>query len=111
MKGAARPITADPRVPDEVRFELTLFVAGASEHSARAIGEAQRLCETHLAGRYALSIVDIHDDPAAVRSGRVRATPTLVRTRPAPERSLVGDLSNAAKVLAALGLPGSHEGG
>jgi circadian clock protein KaiB len=87
------------------RYELTLFVNGASDLSARAIANARRLCESHLAGRYDLHVVDVRDDPAALVSNRLLAAPTLVKSRPLPVRKIVGDLSRTDKVLSALGLP------
>jgi circadian clock protein KaiB len=95
--------------PDETFYELTLFVSGASELSARAIANARRLCEDHLDGRYHLTVVDVHEDPAAVLSSRVLAAPTLVKSCPPPVRKLVGDLSHTAKVLLALNLPVASE--
>jgi circadian clock protein KaiB len=89
----------------EAQVELTLIVSGASDLSARAIANATRLCEAHLAGRYHLAIVDLHEAPASVLSGHVLAAPTLVKTHPLPQRKFVGDLSRADKVLVALGLP------
>ena len=80
-------------------------MSGASELSGRAIANARRLCETHLAGRYELSVVDIHETPKALIDDEVLATPTLVRTLPLPVRKLVGDLSRTDTVLRALGLP------
>lgn len=80
--------------PDEI-YELTLYVSGASDLSARAITDARQLCDIHLAGRYHLSVVDVYQDPAAVRASGVLATPTLVKNRPLPVRELVGDLSRA----------------
>lgn len=87
----------------EATPELSLFVNGGSALSLRAIADARRLCQTHLPG-HTLSVVDVQDDPAAVDRYSVRVVPTLVKHRPLPVRSVVGDLSNAARVLAALGL-------
>jgi circadian clock protein KaiB len=89
---------------DDVRYELTLFVSGASDLSARAIANAKELCDTHLDGRYELSVVDVHEDAAAALNSDVIAAPTLVRTWPLPVRKLVGDLSRTDKVLVALDL-------
>lgn len=86
-------------------YQLTLFVSGASELSARAIASARRLCDNHLAGRYDLCVVDVHEDPVAAITSRVFAAPTLVKNRPLPVRKLVGDLSDTEKVLLALELP------
>ena len=89
----------------EERFELTLIVSGASALSARAIANATSMCESHMGGRYHLSVVDLSEAPASIVHGQVLAAPTLVKTRPLPMRKFVGDLSHTEKVLAALGLP------
>lgn len=86
------------------RHELTLFVSGASAASARAIINARALCDGHLGGRYELTIVDVNQNPELARGSRVLATPTLLKAKPAPERMVVGDLSDLDRVLAALDL-------
>jgi circadian clock protein KaiB len=88
-------------------FELTLIVSGASDLSARAIANANQLCEENMHGRYHLSVVDLHEAPASGISGQVMAAPTLVKTQPLPMRKFVGDLSRTEHVLDALGLPAS----
>lgn len=85
-------------------YELTLFASGASDLSARAIADARQLCDLHLDGHYHLSVVDVHDDPGAALISQVHVAPTLVKTKPLPVRKVVGDLSDAAKVLMALEL-------
>ncbi len=90
---------------DTTVYELTLFVNGASDLSARAIANAKRLCDLHLHGRYQLAVVDVHADPDAVLGGQVLAAPTLLKSSPLPVRKVVGDLSQIAKVLLALDLP------
>ncbi|MDP8909028.1 MAG: circadian clock KaiB family protein [Chloroflexota bacterium] len=86
----------------EARYELTLFVSGQSASSARAVRNVKALCEAHLNGRYNLTIVDVNQNPELARGSRVLATPTLVKGNPAPERMLVGDLSDSERVLLAL---------
>jgi circadian clock protein KaiB len=93
-----------PATTDKTSYELTLFVSGASNLSARAVADARQLCDIHLYGRHHLSVVDVHDDPAAALSSGVFAAPTLVKNRPLPERRIVGDLSHTDKVLLALEL-------
>ena len=93
---------------DESDYELTLFVSGASDLAARAIANARKLCDVHLHGRCHLSVVDVHEDPAAVLSSRLLATPTLVKNLPLPVRRIVGDLSQTDKVLRALDLPAAR---
>jgi circadian clock protein KaiB len=95
-------MTAAQDIPD---YELTLFVSGASELSARAITNATQLCDAHLPGRHRLSVLDVHDDATGVAHQRVFALPTLVRDRPLPVRRITGDLSDSDDVLLALLLP------
>lgn len=83
-------------------WELTLFVSGASDMSARAIAAARRLCDTHLDGRYRLSVIDIHEASASALAAGVLAAPTLVRDRPLPVRRFVGDPAHTSRVLRAL---------
>jgi circadian clock protein KaiB len=89
---------------DEATYQLTLYVTGASDLSARAIAGARQLCENELDHRCDLTIVDVHDDPAAVLADGVLVTPTLVRHRPPPVRVYAGDVWRTDEVLAALGL-------
>ncbi len=84
------------------RYELTLFVSGASASSGRAISNARALCEAHLEGRYDLTIVDVNQTPELALGRGVLATPTLLKGEPAPSRMLVGDLSDEQRVLLAL---------
>jgi circadian clock protein KaiB len=99
--GTIRP--AGPAAADAGRYEFLLFVSGASKLSVRAIADTRRLCDLHLAGRYHLSVVDIHEARTVLRPGLL-VSPTLIKTQPQPERKHVGDLSNAAKVLEVLGI-------
>jgi circadian clock protein KaiB len=99
---ALERLEAALRTLKEARYELTLFVSGASSSSARAITNARELFEAHLPGRYDLTIVDVNQDPELARGSRVLATPTLLKGRPGPERMVVGDLSDGDRVLLAL---------
>jgi circadian clock protein KaiB len=103
---ATRTRLVDERdATDTPWYELTLFVSGASDLSARAIANTRRLCDSHLAGRHQLLVVDVHEDLAAVLENQVVAAPTLIKTLPLPVRKLVGDLSQTDRVLEALDLP------
>lgn len=87
------------------RYLLTLFVSGASSSSARAIGNIRQICDEHLSGRHQLDIIDLHQQPTLARRHNVLATPTLIKDHPLPPRMIVGDMSDRAGVLAALGVP------
>ena len=84
------------------QYALTLFVAGASALSARALTAVRAICETHLKDRYELQVVDVHRNPELMSSRGVLASPTLIKDHPLPRRVLVGDLSDTGRVLLAL---------
>lgn len=98
--------------PHSQPIVLTLYVNGTSAHSAAALITLQRLCERELAGRVDLTVVDIRDNPEALREDRILAVPTLIKRLPPPLRQIVGDLANEQRVLAALDVAiprrGSH---
>jgi circadian clock protein KaiB len=88
--------------PQEETWHLRLYVAGQSPKSLRAFANLATLCEEHLAGRYEIEIVDLVEHPDLARSDDILAIPTLVRRLPAPLRKIIGDLSNAERVLVSL---------
>ena len=98
-----RLASAGPGGPTE-RYELKLYVTGATARSLRAIANVKAICEEYLKGRYHLEVVDIYRKPALLRRDQIVAVPTLVKKLPVPLRLLVGDLSRTEQVLSGLGL-------
>jgi circadian clock protein KaiB len=85
-------------------WHLRLYVAGESPKSLEAFSNLQQFCETHLANRHEIEVVDLLEHPRLARGNEIVAIPTLVRQRPAPIRKIIGDLSDADRVLAGLQL-------
>jgi circadian clock protein KaiB len=85
-------------------YVLRLYVTGMTPRSTRAIRSIRAICEELLAGRFDLEIIDVYQQPALIRDQQIFATPTLVKKGPAPERRMIGDMSDRARVLAGLGL-------
>jgi circadian clock protein KaiB len=85
-------------------IELTLYVAGRTPRSQRAIANLRRLVDEELASGCEVHIVDVTEDPEAAETHRILTTPTLLKLAPAPQRRITGDLSDAAKVLLGLAL-------
>jgi circadian clock protein KaiB len=83
---------------------LRLYVTGMTPRSTRAISAVRSVCEELLRGRYDLEIIDVYQQPALIRNEQIFATPTLIRKGPEPERRLIGDMSNRARLLSGLGL-------
>lgn len=88
------------------RYLLRLYVAGNAPNSARAMSNLQVICDEHLADCYELEVVDVLQDPQRALDEGVLVTPTLVRLSPLPEVKIVGNLSEKAQVLLALGVKG-----
>jgi circadian clock protein KaiB len=85
-------------------WRLRLYVAGQTPKSITALANLRRLCDTHLAGRYRIDVVDLQTRPHLARRDEIVVIPTLVRILPVPIRKIIGDLSNEERVLAALDL-------
>jgi circadian clock protein KaiB len=85
-------------------WQFRLYVAGESPKSLEAFANLRRLCETHLAGRYEIEIIDLVQRPELARGDEIVAIPTLVRRLPAPLRKVIGDLSDTERVLVGLQL-------
>ena len=83
-------------------FQLRLYVSGQTAKSLAAFANLQRICETHLAGQYAIEIIDLTKTPQLAASDQILAVPTLVRRLPQPIKKIIGDLSNEERVLVGL---------
>jgi len=86
------------------RFVLRLYVAGESPKSLAAFAHLRRICETHLAGRYEIEVIDLLERPQLARGDEIIAIPTLVRKLPEPITRIIGDLSDTERVLVGLQL-------
>lgn len=83
-------------------YTLRLYITGNTARSSRAIQNIQRICQTHLAGRYELEVIDIFQQPHLAVQAQIIAAPTLVRQRPLPLRKMVGDMTDEKRLLIGL---------
>ena len=83
-------------------YRLRLYVAGQTEKSLTAFANLKRICETHLAGRYEIEVIDLLVNPKLAAGDQILAVPTLVRKLPEPIKKIIGDLSNEERVLVGL---------
>jgi circadian clock protein KaiB len=86
------------------KWELRLYVAGATPKSMLALENLKKFCEQHLKNKYTLEIIDLLVHPQLAAGDQILAIPTLVRKMPVPIRKIIGDLSNEEKVLVGLNL-------
>lgn len=89
---------------DDSSYELHLFVAGATPRSTDARRNIEAFCERYLAGRYSLTVVDLHQHPERAGQDEVLGVPCLIKKQPGLVRRLVGDFADTSKVSRALGL-------
>jgi len=93
--------SSEKKDPDDL-FVLKLYVAGQTAKSVAAFSNLKNICETHLAGKYIIEVIDLLKNPQLAKGDQILAIPTLVKKLPEPIRKIIGDLSNTDKVLVGL---------
>jgi circadian clock protein KaiB len=101
----AEPFEAELDEPKHAVYILRLYITGSTPKSIRAVHNLMKMCQEHLAGRYELEVIDIYQQPGLAQVEDIIAVPTLVKKRPLPVQKVLGDLSNAQRLVSGLGLP------
>jgi len=83
---------------------LRLYIAGGAPNSVQAIANLESICEEYLKGGHKLEVVDVLEHPRRAMAEGVLVTPSLAKLSPLPSANVVGNLSDKAKVLLALGV-------
>lgn len=86
------------------KHKFMLFVSGMSVKSVHAIENLRLICDNYFADHYELQIIDISRDTEQALMHQIVAIPTLIKTDPAPQRIILGDLSDKEKVLRILNI-------
>jgi circadian clock protein KaiB len=86
------------------QWQLRLYVMDQTPKSLAAFANLKTICETHLKGRYCITVVDLLKQPQLAKGDQILATPTVVRRLPNPVRTIIGNLSDTAQVLVGLDL-------
>jgi circadian clock protein KaiB len=95
------------RARSDEAMSVVLYIAGDSPNSATARANLRAVITRHPERQVNLKIVDVLKDPERALRDRVLVTPTMIKATPPPERRVVGNLSNEAALLAALGVQAS----
>jgi len=85
-------------------YQLTLYIVGGTEIGRRAVANLEAIVRDQLSGDAQIEVLDVVRSPIEAKADRVIATPLLIRRQPEPVLKVVGDLSDASKVLRGLGL-------
>jgi circadian clock protein KaiB len=83
---------------------LRLYIAGGAPNSVQAIANLEAICREYLKDGHKLEVVDVLEYPQRAMAEGVLVTPSLAKLSPLPAANVVGNLSDKAKVLLALGL-------
>jgi circadian clock protein KaiB len=86
------------------KYILRLYIAGSTIRSMSAIANIKKICEEKLEGQYVLEVIDLYQQPQLAAGHQIIAIPTLIKELPPPLRRIIGDLSDAEKVLIGLDL-------
>lgn len=101
---AAQYDGADGNGGHRVYAVLRLYVAASAPNSLRARANLDAIVREFLDERSTIEIVDVIDEPMRALEDGVLVTPTLVKTSPEPAATLIGNLSERATILLALGI-------
>ncbi|MGE3539765.1 MAG: circadian clock KaiB family protein [Candidatus Tectimicrobiota bacterium] len=85
-------------------YVLRLYITGTTSNSAQAVRNLTKLCQEHLAGRYALEVIDLYQQPALARADHIVAVPTLLKKLPPPVQTFIGNLADEHHLATRLGL-------
>jgi circadian clock protein KaiB len=79
-------------------------VTDQTPKSLTAFSNLKEICESHLKGRYRITVIDLLKQPQLARGDQILAIPTVVRKLPKPVRTIIGNLSDMERVLVGLDL-------
>ena len=84
-------------------WELRLYIAGRSAKAVAALSNLQHICDERLVGKYRIEVIDLLRNPALGRGDRDPRHPDAGEEAAEPgEEEIIGDLSNAQRVLVGL---------
>lgn len=92
-------IPPDSQIPHAQGYVLRLFVSGHSTATEYTLMSLHQLLENSLRLPYSLKVIDVFKHPEQAEANQISATPTLLRVWPMPVRRIVGDLSDAQRIL------------
>ena len=85
-------------------WQLRLYVMDTTPKSLTAFSNLKKFCESHLKGRYRITVIDLMKRPQLAKGDQILAIPTVVRKLPKPVRTIIGSLSDPERVLVGLDL-------
>ncbi len=93
----------------DLMYHFQLFVVGAEPNSRLAQANLLRVCQTGLARRYEIEVIDITEDIQQAFEHNIIVTPTLIARFAQSTIRILGNLSDRDKVRSVLGLTGEGD--
>ena len=85
-------------------WQLRLYVMGQTLKSLTAFSNLKKICESHLKGRYRITVIALVKRPRVAKGDQILAIPTVVRRLPSPVRTIIGNFSDTAHLIVGLDL-------
>jgi circadian clock protein KaiB len=85
-------------------WEFDMYIAGLTPKSELTYNNLLEICQHYLGNKCIINVIDLLKNPRKAAEKQIMAIPTTIRKKPAPERILIGDLSNTERVILKLDL-------
>ena len=83
-------------------WEFDIYIAGHTPKSELTYNNLLSICQQYLGGKCVINVIDLSKNPRIAVEKQIMAIPTVIRTKPEPQRILIGDLTNIERVIAKL---------
>lgn len=71
-----------------------IFIAGKTNRNDELVRNYRQACEKNLApNSFELTVIDLVRNHSLAEQYKILATPTIIRTRPSPEKRVIGSLT------------------
>jgi len=95
---------SEPMIISDNTLVLQLYVSGMSPRSMEAIENINKICAEFLEDSFQLEIIDLYKHPEVASEQQIIFSPSLIKRRPLPKKTLVGTFSDSRKVIRGLGI-------
>jgi circadian clock protein KaiB len=89
---------------NDLVWEFDIYIAGLTPKSELTYNNLLEICQQYLGNTCIINVIDLLKNPKIAAEKQIMAIPTTIRKKPAPERILIGDLSNTERVISILNL-------
>ncbi len=87
------------------KYVFSIFIAGKTPHSRLAVENVKAFCEQFLlAGQYNIEVIDIAIHPDMAERYDIIVIPTILKLKPEPTQTIVGDFSDRELIKMRLGI-------